>query len=570
MEKRINLLVVEDSPTQAMLLKHLLEQNGYSVSVARNGKEALDSIQSRKPDLIISDVMMPEMDGYTMCSTIKNDDNYKGIPVILLTMLSDPEDVVKGLEARAEAYVTKPYDDQHLLSKVQSILETPTQEEKNGELRVRIEDKEYVIKSNRQQILNLLLSTYERAIQQNRELIKIQEELKRFNEQLEEKVEERTAELRTEIAERKRIEKMLQKTNERLKELDILKSDFLSTVSHELRTPLAIMREGVSLCLDGVVGEITEEQKQLLFHTKENIDRLSRLILDLLDISKIEAKKIVLWRKSTDMGEIVRKIQNNFEQQMMKKKIRLEIHPPKSPLKLYVDEDKVTQIFNNLVSNAVQYTEADGQIDIRIEDKKDIVECIVSDTGTGIAKEHIPKLFSKFEQIGRVEGPGYKGTGLGLAIVKGLVEKHGGKIWVESEVGKGTTFNFTLKKMPFPKILIVDDDQAIIDLVKKILQSDGYHFLEANNGTDAVNLVFKESPSLIILDMVLPGMNGYEIIGRLKQDKRSQNIPILILSAHSVDPKKLEHIENLSAIPIQKKPFEQSELRNAVKELLAD
>ncbi|MBN2030941.1 response regulator [bacterium] len=570
MERKINLLVVEDSPTQAMLLKHLLEQNGYSVSITKNGKEALDSIRQQKPDLIISDIMMPEMDGYTMCRTIKNNDDYKDIPVILLTMLSDPEDIVKGLEARAEAYVTKPYDDKHLLSKVQSILETPIQEEKDGELRVKIEDKEYVITSNRQQILNLLLSTYERAIQQNRELIKFQEELKWFNEQLEEKVEERTAELRIEIAERKRIERVLQKTNERLKELDVLKSDFLSTVSHELRTPLAIMREGVSLCLDGVVGEINEKQKQLLFHTKENIDRLSRLIMDLLDISKIEAKKIVLWRRSTDMCEIGRKIHNNFEQQAMKKKIQLEIQSPESPLILYVDVDKVTQIFNNLVSNAIQYTEPGGKIAIRIEDEEDDIRCMISDTGIGIAKEHIPKLFSKFEQIDRVEGPGYKGTGLGLAIVKGLVEKHGGKIWVESEVGKGTTFYFTLKKVPFPKVLIVDDDQPVIDLIKKILMDEGYHFLEANDGTKAIELVFQENPSLIILDMVIPCMNGYEVIGRLKQDKRSQSIPILILSAHSVDAKRLEHIENLSALPIQKKPFEVGELRNNVKALLAD
>ncbi|MCJ7812164.1 response regulator [bacterium] len=570
MVNAITILVVEDSPTQALLLKHLLENNSYHVLVAKNGKEAIDSIQNKKPNLIISDIMMPEMDGYTMCRTIKSNDAYKDIPVILLTMLSDPEDVVKGLEARAEAYVTKPYDEKHLLSKVKSILETSFDEQNNGELEVKIEGKRYVITSNRQQILNLLLCTYERAVQQNRELIKVQDQLKILNEQLEEKVEERTAELRTEIAERKRIEKILQLANERLKELDALKSDFLSTVSHELRTPLAIMREGVSLCLEEVVGKITEKQKQLLIHTKENIDRLSRLIMDLLDISKIEAKKIVLWRKATDIGEIVRKIQSNFKPQAMKKRIKMNIQLPEVQVRLFVDEDKVMQIFNNLVSNAVQYTEAGGDILIGVEEKEEVVSCFVSDTGIGIAKENISKLFSKFEQIGRVEGPGYKGTGLGLAIVKGLVEKHGGKIEVESDIGKGTTFFFTLKKVPFPKILIVDDDQKIIDEVKDTLNVEGYFFLEANNGIDAMELTFKENPALIILDMVLPGMNGYEIIGRLKQDKRSQNVPILILSAHTVDTKRLDHIDHLSAIPIQKKPIERDQLRNNIRELLAD
>ncbi len=570
MVNNTTILIVEDSPTQALLLKHLLEKNSYSVIIAKNGKEALDSIQNKKPNLIISDIMMPEMDGYTMCRTIKSNDTYKDIPVILLTMLSDPEDVIKGLEARAEVYVTKPYDDKYLLSKVKSILETSFDKENNGDLEVKVEDKRYVITSSRQQILNLLLCTYERAVQQNRELIKVQDQLKLLNEQLEEKVEERTTELRSEIAERKRIETILQQANERLKELDALKSDFLSTVSHELRTPLAIMREGVSLCLDGVVGEITEKQKQLLIHTKENIDRLSRLIMDLLDISKIEAKKIVLWRKVTDIGEIVRKIQGNFETQVIKKGIKMKVQLPEVQVRLFVDEDKVMQIFNNLVSNAVQYTEAGGDILIGLEEKEEVVSCFVSDTGIGIAKENMSKLFSKFEQIGRVEGPGYKGTGLGLAIVKGLVEKHGGKIEVESDQGKGTTFFFTLKKVPFPKILIVDDDQKIIDEVKNILNVEGYHFLEANTGSDAMELTFKENPALIILDMVLPGMNGYEIIGRLKQDKRSQNISILILSAHTVDTKRLDHIDHLSAIPIQKKPIERDQFRNQIRELLAD
>ena len=568
MNKNTYILIVEDSPTQAMLLKRLLTNHGYQAFIAKNGKEALVSIRQNRPDLVISDIVMPEMDGYEMCRTIKNDHSLRDIPVILLTSLSDPEDVIRGLEARAEAYVTKPYNEDTLLTKVKAILEMDIRQEDDEKLEIHLKDKHYTITSNRQQIMNLLFFTYENAVQQNRELIKVQNELKKLNEQLEEKVEERTADLKAEIAERKRVEQSLKEVNERLKELDRVKSDFLSTVSHELRTPLAIIREGVSLCLDGVAGETTQPQQELLTNAQDNVDRLTRLINDLLDISKIEAQKVSLWRKSLNLCDLVQRVKKSFEQQAEKMNVQLKTDLPDKSIVLFADEDKVMQIFHNLLSNAVRYTEAGGEISIRVEEKEEEVLCSVSDTGIGITKENLPKLFSKFEQIGRVEGPGYKGTGLGLAIVKGLVEKHGGTIGVESELGKGSNFWFTLKKVPFPKILIVDDDENVVQEVRTLLSEDGYGFWEAYNGIDAVTLARKEHPDLIILDMVLPGMNGYEVIGRLKQYEQTQAIPILIISAYSVDEKRLHQIDIPSAIPIQKKPINHVELRRNVTELL--
>jgi len=568
MNKNTYILIVEDSPTQAMLLKRLLTNHGYQAFIAKNGKEALVSIRQNRPDLVISDIVMPEMDGYEMCRTIKNDHSLRDIPVILLTSLSDPEDVIRGLEARAEAYVTKPYNEDTLLTKVKAILEMDIRQEDDEKLEIHLKDKYYTITSNRQQIMNLLFFTYENAVQQNRELIKVQNELKKLNEQLEEKVEERTADLKAEIAERKRVEQSLKEVNERLKELDRVKSDFLSTVSHELRTPLAIIREGVSLCLDGVAGETTQPQQELLTNAQDNVDRLTRLINDLLDISKIEAQKVSLWRKSLNLCDLVQRVKKSFEQQAEKMNVQLKTDLPDKSIVLFADEDKVMQIFHNLLSNAVRYTEAGGEISIRVEEKEEEVLCSVSDTGIGITKENLPKLFSKFEQIGRVEGPGYKGTGLGLAIVKGLVEKHGGTIGVESELGKGSNFWFTLEKVPFPKILIVDDDENVVQEVRTLLSEDGYGFWEAYNGIDAVTLARKEHPDLIILDMVLPGMNGYEVIGRLKQYEQTQAIPILIISAYSVDEKRLHQIDIPSAIPIQKKPINHVELRRNVTELL--
>ncbi len=205
-------LIVEDSPTQAERLKHILERHDYEVSVASNGRAALDSLDQRKPHIIISDIMMPEMDGYELCRRIKGHQDFREIPVILLTSLSDPVDVVKGLECGADNFITKPYDEKYLLSRIQYILinrELYKSEKMQMGVEIFFAGRKYFITSERQQILNLLLSTYETAVQKNLELIKTQEELKSLNDRLEEIVEERTANLKLEIAERKRAEEAL-------------------------------------------------------------------------------------------------------------------------------------------------------------------------------------------------------------------------------------------------------------------------------------------------------------------------------------------------------------------------
>ncbi|MCJ7812964.1 response regulator [bacterium] len=355
---------------------------------------------------------------------------------------------------------------------------------------------------------------------------------------------------------------------EKLKELDQWKSDFISVVSHELRTPIAIMRGGVSLCLDGIAGTINDQQKELLIDTLESIDRLGRLVTDLLDVSKIEAGKVKLRRGSIDMCTIVKKILNGFEPQMKEKDIQFITELPEGELKIFADGDKVTQIFNNLISNAIRFAGKGEKIVIKVEDGDEFIQCRVTDTGVGISEQNLSKLFSKFEQFGRPEGSDYKGTGLGLTIAKGLVEKHGGTIWAESEMGKGTTFWFTLKKIPFPNILVVDDEQNIIEIIEKFLSADNYRFIEALNGKEAIERAMKENPSLIVLDMMLPEMDGYEVIRQLKQNKQTHDIPILAISAKSVDEERLGQVNGQKEIPFLEKPVEPDLLLDNVKEML--
>lgn len=210
------ILIVEDSPTQAEQLKFDLEQHGYKVQTAINGKEALKHLEKHKPFIVISDIVMPEMDGFDLCSTIKLDEKLKSIPVILLTSLSDPEDIVKGLLSMADNFIVKPYDEEYLLSRIEYIkINKEMRKREQSQLGVEIffAGQKHLITAERMQILDLLISTYETAVQKNRELEKAKEELAELNAKLEEKVKDRTTALSAEVEERKKAEERIRKIN---------------------------------------------------------------------------------------------------------------------------------------------------------------------------------------------------------------------------------------------------------------------------------------------------------------------------------------------------------------------
>jgi PAS domain S-box-containing protein len=245
--------------------------------------------------------------------------------------------------------------------------------------------------------------------------------------------------------------KETEKVNRELQKIGQLKSDFVSTVSHEFRTPLTVTREALAQILDGICGKINKRQKLFLSMSIEGIDRLSRLIENLLDISKMEAHKIELKRELIDIVSLAKEVNASFASVLRGKELKTKFNCSKDKIELYADKDRIIQIFVNLMSNALKFTVA-GYIEISIIDKENAVECAVSDTGIGIADEDLPRLFSRFEQFGREFESAEKGTGLGLAICKGIMELHRGKIWVESKLGQGTKIRFTIPKYG-PRVL---------------------------------------------------------------------------------------------------------------------
>lgn len=229
------------------------------------------------------------------------------------------------------------------------------------------------------------------------------------------------------------------------KKLEHLRDEFVSAVSHELRTPLTIMKEAVLQVTEGMLGDISPEQRENLKTALDGIARLRRLIDDLLDLSKLEAGRMPLYREKVDMGEVVRGLVSGFLPQAKFKQLELTVSCPPKPVSVYADPDKIIQVLVNLLGNALKFTDS-GYVKVHVSEREHGVECCVEDTGIGISKEDIPKVFDKFQQFARRREPHEKGTGLGLSLSKALVEMHDGEIWVESGNEKGCRFIFRLPK----------------------------------------------------------------------------------------------------------------------------
>jgi len=368
-----------------------------------------------------------------------------------------------------------------------------------------------------------------------------------------------------------------------LKEIDKMKSGFVSNVSHELRTPLTSIKGSVELLLGEAEGPVGEGQRMFLNIIKKNTERLIRLITDLLDLAKIESGKIKMHKRLTDIKNLTEEVIVSLNPLLKEKSINLENITEENLPAVMVDEDRIKQVLVNLISNSIKFTSPQGVIKINSTQNSQEVVIGVQDNGIGIDSSNFKKIFTKFETIdvpASVRSQ-IKGTNLGLSICKNIIEAHEGKIWVESQLGQGSTFYFTLpklkeeeleitKKVRFgeriaKKVLVVDDDHDVVKVIKAYLMREGMEVITAYDGNEAVRKAREETPDIITLDILMPGKNGFEIIEELRLYEETKFIPVIIISIVQIDDQ--EKIFRLGVADYLNKPIEPAKLISCLKDI---
>ena len=437
----IEILIVEDSPTQAERLRRLIQSVNYQARVAGNGRLALEAIRERKPHLVLSDIVMPEMDGYELCRAIKADGALRDIPVILVTSLTDPKDIIRGIECGADNFIRKPYAEGYLLTRISHMLmNQKLRKNQNMEIGIALYlgDQKHFINAERQQILDLLISTYEQAVQVNSELQARERQVIELNMRL----AHHAGELET-------INREIALKNLELAEASRMKSAFIANMSHELRTPLNAIIGFTGALLMKLPGPLTTEQDKQLNTIRNSARHLLSLINDILDVAKIEAGKVTLELETVACQALVAEVAETLRPLARQKNLALEVELAEPPIVLETDRRALTQILINLLNNAIKFTEK-GTVRVTLSqrpgDDGDIIEFSVADSGAGIREEDQSKLFQAFSQLDSTSTRHVEGAGLGLYLCQNLANLIGGSLFFHSDFGRGSVFTLALTR----------------------------------------------------------------------------------------------------------------------------
>lgn len=325
--------------------------------------------------------------------------------------------------------------------------------------------------------------------------------------------------------------------------VDRMKDEFISTVSHELRTPLTSIRGAIGLLASGRVGALSEKGQRLADLASTNTDRLVRLINDILDIERMESGKVPIVTRPCVATDLIRQAVDVVRSLADREQITIETE--NQPFTVLADPDRIVQTLTNLIGNAVKFSPAGSTIRVAAEEDRESVVFTVADEGRGIPADKLRSIFGRFQQVDASDSREKGGSGLGLAISSSIVRQHGGEIWVESEPGAGSVFSFTIprvrEEMPpaciarLKRVLLCDDDEDARRLIATILTGNGYSVREAPSGHDLLALAAEEKPDLILLDLFMPDLNGWEALARLRSDPATKDIPVVIVSVLSAD-----------------------------------
>ncbi len=404
------ILVAEDSQVQAKRLQFFFDKHDINSKFCPNGAEALDQAIKEKPSLIISDIMMPVMDGYEFCAKIKEIKDLEDIPVILLTSLNNPLDIIKGLQAGADNFITKPYDEDYLLSRIRYLLANRyirSQGAPDTGIEIMFQGERFHINSGKKQILDLLLSVYEAAMNRNTQLIQAQQQLQLLNNDL-------------------------KSANQELE-------SFAHTVSHDLRSPLNGVLGFAELIKDEYSDVIGEDGNKYIDWIIKSGEGMAELIEQLLVFSR--SKKGDISPEDINLSEMAAGVAENLRESLDAGNYEIRIQ---EGMTAYADPGLMKIVLQNLLGNAFKYSKKTASPEIifasGLEHGK---ECFyVKDNGVGFDMKKACSLLKPFTRLH--SGRDYAGSGVGLSTVNRIIERHGGKVWFESEPGKGSTFYFTL------------------------------------------------------------------------------------------------------------------------------
>jgi CheY-like chemotaxis protein/two-component sensor histidine kinase len=482
---KTTILVVDDTPDNLSLMNSLLKDE-YQVKIAHNGEKALKIAQSDAPPaLILLDIMMPGMDGYEVCRRLKLDPKTRNIPVIFLTAKAGAEDEKKGLELGAIDYITKPISPPLVMARVRNHLALQEQ--------------------------NIELAHAKSAAEQ----------------------------------------------------ANLAKSSFLSSMSHELRSPLnAIL--GFAQLMETDVPPPSALQKESIAQILQAGWHLLKLINEILDLAKIESGRVSMSREPVSLAEVLPECRSMIEPQTHQRGIKLTLPRFDIPYFVSADRTRLKQVLINLLSNAIKYNREDGTVEVLCsESSPGRTRISIKDSGNGLSAEQLSNLFQPFNRLGQEAGS-EQGTGIGLVVAKRLVELMGGIIGVESTVDVGSVFWFeltavsepqlanaeveavTLRQLPVPSgqrqhtLLYVEDNPANLKLVEQIIaRHPDIHLLTAVNGNSGVQIAQSTVPDVILMDINLPDIDGFEALKILRTSPTTAHIPVIALSANAM-PREIE------------------------------
>jgi CheY-like chemotaxis protein len=366
-----------------------------------------------------------------------------------------------------------------------------------------------------------------------------------------------------------------------------LKSEFLANMSHELRTPLNAIIGFAELMHKGKVGPVSDDHKEYLGDILISSRHLLQLINDVLDLAKVESGKIEFRPEPVQPADLVNEVRDVVRGLASSKRIAFETEIAPGLETLVVDPGRIKQVLYNYVSNAIKFTPDGGRVTVRIvEEGMDLFRVDVADTGIGIPREKFSKLFVEFQQLDATSGKRYQGTGLGLALTKRIVEAHGGRVEVKSAVGEGSTFSAILPRMlalevsepvQLPPeirledrhVLVVDDDEASLKLVERALEELGLKAVCASGAEEGLRAAALEPPGLVVLDLVMPEVDGFQFISRFAQMPASRGVPVVLWTVKDVSARDRALFKGSLHAVVPKRSGGVADLMDVIKPLVS-